>query len=47
MQRTYSWSWNWLLWLLGAKFLHGVVVLFLLLSHEDVFISKVQMKQKK
>lgn len=47
MQRTYSWSWNWLLRLLGAKFLHGIVVLFLLLSHEDVFISKVQMKGKK
>lgn len=42
--RTYRWTWNWLLWLLGTKFLHGLVVLFLLLSHEDVFISKVQIK---
>lgn len=44
---TYSWTWNWLLWLLGTKFFHGIVVLFLLLSHEDVFISKVQMKHKR
>lgn len=39
---TYSWTWNWFLWLLGTKFLHGIVVLFLFFRHEDVFISKVQ-----
>ena len=33
---------NWLLRLLGAKLLHGVIVFLLLLCHEDVFPSKVQ-----
>lgn len=32
---------NWLLRLLGAKLLHGIVVFLLFLSHEDVFPSKV------
>ena len=33
---------NWLLRLLGAKLLHGVIVFLLFLCHEDVFPSKVQ-----
>lgn len=39
---SYRWTWNRLLWLLGTKFLHGFIVLFLFLSHKDVLVSKVQ-----
>lgn len=42
---SYRWTRNWLLWLLGTKFLHGFIVLFLFISHKDVFISKVRKKQ--
>lgn len=41
---TYCRTRNRLLGLLGTQFLHGLVVFFLLLGHEDVFVSKVQMK---
>ena len=30
----YPRSWYWFLWLLGAEFLHGIVVLLLVFSHE-------------
>jgi len=42
---TNRWTWNRLLWLLGAEFLHGLVVLLLFLRHEEVFIS-VQTQHK-
>lgn len=32
-------------WLLGAQFLHSIVVLLLFLCHEEIFSSKVKNKQ--
>jgi len=39
---THCWTRNWLLWFLGSKFPHGLQVLFLFVSHEDVFVSNLQ-----
>lgn len=40
-------SWNGFLRFLGAQFLHGIVIFFLLLCHENVFSSQVKTKQNK
>lgn len=40
--KTHLWSRDRFLRLFGSQFFHGIVVLFLLLCHEDVLTSKVK-----